>query len=510
MIQLEPVISCIVEHFSNGDIDPAYCLLQRNYIHFRKAPKSALLILDTIARSRHSSSSTLKIRALLANILPDQISAESIFSESLAFGDYEVACQQLPQYRYGFSKYPYFIKLIGQNLLSLLFRDKISSQHLCVFLASLTMYGQETIQTRLLCTIANRLLSNRPTSYVSVFGRSLLERRILRRIDNLLCLLRIGDLRRAYSTSLFSYNSTQSFPRIYRQLFCDIHHQIPSYGKVFAIDVTHYKSKVMHTDVGTLAAKTSNCCESDEFLFLLSRMYLCSSASLVFVEVPKTASTFVLAAMSLANGDCPLKDPAHSYSKWLNTLRGSNRYLTRLSVIPLDIALQILSDERFKVFSFVRDPVSRFISSFYDKIILNSLESFWPWPQIFEWASLGKWRSAFVPMRHDVCAFAEGLFRMPDDCVEVHFRKQHLLIGVDLLRRINVFPLEDRASMSFFLSLLGQENSDVLASLGKNSPHSIPIDVSVRLRSDLEDGGIMPRLTEYYAQDLLLCHGNSS
>jgi len=135
---------------------------------------------------------------------------------------------------------------------------------------------------------------------------------------------------------------------------------------------------------------------------------------LAYIETPKVACTSIKKFMmdQYVGGSFPLENKSLVHNRTVSPLK-------QLSELPTDEALAIY-DEGFRRFSFVRNPFSRLLSGYLDKLVNNEYERNRHLPLM-----------GFEPGSHPTLLdFLERLAQKPDARRDIHFTTQSSLLMV--------------------------------------------------------------------------------
>lgn len=136
---------------------------------------------------------------------------------------------------------------------------------------------------------------------------------------------------------------------------------------------------------------------------------------LVYVETPKVACTSIKKFMmdQYAGDSFPLENKSHVHNRTISPLK-------QISELTTEDALAVYGPD-FQRFSFVRNPFSRLLSGYLDKLVTNEYERNRHLPMM-----------GFEPGSHPTLLdFLERLAKMTDVSRDIHFTTQSALLMVN-------------------------------------------------------------------------------
>jgi hypothetical protein len=217
----------------------------------------------------------------------------------------------------------------------------------------------------------------------------------------------------------------------------------------------------------------------------------------VYVKSEKSACTSLLYMVWRLNGG-PIIEWESSDASPLGLLHLPSAYLPKLSDLPLNEQLEILTNPNWFVFSFLRNPVSRFLSSFQDKFLRESnSSSFYPFRRSIRFLIDESW-SIFdeFEMPIDVCAFARAVLSLPFQDLDDHFCPQFLRLRANVINYNFLGRISSAADWAFLADSIGWQGD-----VPRLNPHSSNIANSKLLLRRIEEGDLYAPLVDYYSCD---------
>jgi hypothetical protein len=228
--------------------------------------------------------------------------------------------------------------------------------------------------------------------------------------------------------------------------------------------------------------------------------YVIREQKAIYVKSEKSACTSLLYMVWRLNGG-PVIDWSDSDARPLELLHRASDYLPLLSSFPLDEQVGLLTNPEWFIFSFVRDPISRFLSSFQDKFLGSSIGAgSYPFCRSIRFLSGELWPSSEeINKPIDICQFAKAILSIPGSDLEYHFRPQFFRLRADVLVYDLLGRISSAADWSALADRIGWEGE-----VPRLSPHSSNPMISKLLLRRLVEFDLDHLLLEYYACDLSL------
>jgi len=195
---------------------------------------------------------------------------------------------------------------------------------------------------------------------------------------------------------------------------------------------------------------------------VLPALFFGAKAPLAYVGNPKVASTLALNFLFYLNHNYCYFDPINIYHSPLAVLR--------LEAPDLDPrAVKAYFNLERETFTFVRDPLRRFVSGFLNKIFTDAAPRYLHYRDKLTCLH-GIDLSPQADPRQSCLAFARWIRSQDEKSIDPHFRPQHLNLAIDSRFSIDtVLRLEDRASMvDYFTRWIGAEKAEWFLSLRFN------------------------------------------